>query len=185
MVLRRRKEKKRKKKKKSEDPENKENNGEKEEKVEKKKEKEQKTDKKKEKVETKKIKEKEKSPKKKGKAKAKKVDDTKKMPEESRVAIHVVGDSQVKGTQTMLYHRLREKTRVTSLPGKGNRHIRKQVEKLEVSNTSVVATLVSGNDLYLRDSSVGATEGIVSAVMGAVDDCGLKNPQTSCCGDAP
>ena len=97
-----------------------------------------------------------------------------KKPEDTRPVIHIVGDSQARGTQAMIGLRLHEKTRVRSLPGKGNGCIRQQVEKLEVSNTSVVATLVSGNDLYLRSGRVGATERILEDVMGAVDDCGLK-----------
>ena len=43
-----------------------------------------------------------------------------------------------------------------------------------MSETDVVALMVSGNDLYRRYGKVGSSEQIILDVMSAVDDCGPK-----------
>ena len=84
------------------------------------------------------------------------------------------GDSQTKGLQIPLASRLHRNVKVSSLPGRGNASIRKEVERSQISESSVVAIAVSGNDLYLRNNRIEYTERIISDTMGAVDDAGLK-----------
>ena len=84
------------------------------------------------------------------------------------------GDSQTKGLQGLVASRLRRNVRVSSLPGRGNSAIRCEVERTPITESSVVAIAVSGNDLYLRNYRIGDTKKIITDTMGAVDDAGLK-----------
>ena len=88
--------------------------------------------------------------------------------------VAIIGDSQARGLQPLMDARLPTGVTVRSLPGKGNVAIRREAEKSSISDSNVVALMVSGNDLYRRYGRVGSTEEIISEVMGAVDDCGLK-----------
>ena len=91
-----------------------------------------------------------------------------------RQRVSIIGDSQARGLQPLMGARLPTGVTVRSLPGKGNVAIRREAEKSSISDSNVVALMVSGNDLYRRYGRVGSTEEIISDVMGAVDDCGLK-----------
>ena len=89
--------------------------------------------------------------------------------------IFIFGDSLARDLEGMMIPRLdNSKTRVKCLPGKGVKKIREQVERVKTDHSSVIVTMVSGNDLYLRKGQVGGTEKIVKEVMGTVDDAGLK-----------
>ena len=97
-----------------------------------------------------------------------------KSPADKCARVTLIGDSQARGLQSLLAARLRTSVKVSCLPGCGNHHIRVEAEKSQISESSVVALMVSGNDLYLRGGRVGPTDKILHTVMGAVDDCGLK-----------
>ena len=88
--------------------------------------------------------------------------------------VTVIGDSQAGGLQPLLSCRLRTKVGVICLPGRGNRDVRIAAERARATESSVVALMVSGNDLYLRSGRLGSTDAITRQVMSAVDDCGLK-----------
>ena len=87
---------------------------------------------------------------------------------------NLFGDSQVKGIHSHLNKSGMRGVRVTSLPGKGNKDIRREVEKSTPDKSGVAIIIASGNDLYLRHGSVGNTSPIIHDVMGAVDDAALK-----------
>ena len=89
-------------------------------------------------------------------------------------SVTIVGDSLARGLKPMMGARLRTDVDVRCLPGRGNGAIRTEVEKCRLSESSVVALMVSGNDLYLRGGRIGSADGIIREVMSAVDDCGLK-----------
>ena len=91
----------------------------------------------------------------------------------SKVEIKVFGDSLVRDLAGPLTGS-KWRASVTCLPGKGNLHIRKEVEKSPLKKEDVAVIAVSGNDLYKRDRSVGSTEKIISYVMGAVGGCKFK-----------
>ena len=99
--------------------------------------------------------------------------------------VFIFGDSQTRGLQPLMAARLHKNVKVRCLPGRGNKEIRVDAEKTRVSETSVVAVSVSGNDLYLRNGRVGPTEKIISEVMGTVDDCRLKTRKRAVIGMLP
>ena len=101
-----------------------------------------------------------------------------------KVEVKVFGDSLVRGLAGPLTEPKRRAS-VACLPGKGNLHIRKEVEKSPLKKEDVAVIAVSGNDLYKRDRSVGSTEKIISDVMGAVDDCKLKSNRVVVVGMLP
>ena len=87
---------------------------------------------------------------------------------------NLFGDSQVKGIHSLLNKSEMRGVRVTSLPGKGNKDIRREVEKSTADKSGVAIIIASGNDLYKRSGSVGNTTPIILDVMGAVDDAEVK-----------
>ena len=94
----------------------------------------------------------------------------------TRQGVHgnLFGDSQVKGLHSHLNKSSMRGVKVTTLPGKGNKDIRRAVEKSTVDKSGVAIIIASGNDLYTRHGSVGNTTPIILDVMGAVDDAALK-----------
>lgn len=93
-----------------------------------------------------------------------------------RRGIHgnLFGDSQVKGIHSHLNKSRMRGVQVTSLPGKGNKDIRREVEKSTADKSGVAIIIASGNDLYMQNGSVGNTKPILLDVMGAADDAALK-----------
>ena len=134
------------------------------------------------------IEEKKVSKKKKKKNRKSRVEDRKEMTGRAettpKVVVKVFGDSLVRGLAGPLTGPKRSAS-VACLPGKGNLHIRKEVEKSLLKKEEVAVIAVSGNDLYKRDRSVGSTEKIISDVMGAVDDAKLKTKRVVVVGMLP
>ena len=116
------------------------------------------------------------------KKKKKKKETTKKDNESSnrvsapKSGVHgnLFGDSQVKGIHSHLNKSSMRGVRVTSVPGKGNKDIRREVEKSTADKSGAAIIIASGNDLYMRNGSLGNTTPIILDVMGAVDDAALK-----------
>lgn len=94
----------------------------------------------------------------------------------TRHGVHgnLFGDSQVKGIHSHLNKSGMRGVRVTSLPGKGNKDIRREVEKSTADKSGGAIIIASGNDLYMRSGRVGNTTPIILDVMGAVDDAAFK-----------
>ena len=92
----------------------------------------------------------------------------------ARQGLHgnLFGDSQVR--DLYLSKSSRRDVRVTSLPGKGNKDIRREVEKSSADKSGVAVIVASGNDLYTRRGNVGESPSIILDVMGAADDAAMK-----------
>ena len=91
----------------------------------------------------------------------------------SKVEIKVFGDSLVRDLAGPLTGS-KWRASVACLPGKGNLHIRKEVEKSPLKKEDVAVIAVSGNDLYKRDRSVGSNEKLISDVMWRLMTASLK-----------
>ena len=100
-------------------------------------------------------------------------------------SVTIIGDSQTRDMKLLMSARLCTSVDVKCLPGRGNRSVRLEAERSQMSETSVVALMVSGNDLYLKSGRVGSTDEIIRQVMGAVDDCGLKTSRRVVIGMLP
>jgi len=85
---------------------------------------------------------------------------------------NLFGDSQVRNLY--LSESSKRDVRVTSLPGRGNKEIRREVEKSSADMSGVAVIVASGNDLYTRRGSVGESTPIILDVMGAADDAAMK-----------
>ena len=95
------------------------------------------------------------------------------------------GDSQVKELGKFLSNSGMGRVQVTTLPGKGNKDIRREVERSTADKTGVAVIAASGNDLYMRHGAVGETAPIILDVMGAVDDAVPKAPHSVVIGIIP
>ena len=102
----------------------------------------------------------------------------------ARAEVTLIGDSQLRGLEGLMSAGCR-RVKVKSLPGKGNRVLRGEVEKLPVAPSAVLVAAVSGNDLYRRSGAIGSTETIISEVMGAVDDMALRSKRRVVVGMLP
>ena len=94
------------------------------------------------------------------------------------------GDSLVKGLEPFL-RKEAERVQVTSLPGKGNKAIRTEVERAPLKKSDLLIIAASGNDLYRKDGTEGNTQPLIREVMSAVDDAGLKTTRRVVIGVVP
>ena len=73
----------------------------------------------------------------------------------STAEVTVIGDSHSPGLKPFLNARLRTSVKVRSLPGRCNSDIQNKAKRSQMSETDVVALMVSGNDLYRKYDKAG------------------------------